>query len=411
MATSSTITLGEWTPGGLEFRLRPRGVGRFSSAAFLLVWLCFWAAGETIVAYLLVRGAIALITGEPLPEGPQPRLGPALAAGAFMLFWLAFWTVGGIAAMRELLKLLWSEDRIIVNPGGITVVNRLGPVRSMRELPRDTVRRIRLLPSTGVLRAETTSGTVELATLGTLAERMQLAEILRAELGLDDSPETSAPEAVPDGWQEIVDPEGGIALVPDVGTRRTQARVATAVAAVVAVVAIALLHTTLRDPGLIPLTVIACGATAGLGWLALWLALGRSEWRVGSGRLTLRRRFGGRVRDLLEARALELTCSHDGDGDPWFELEAVALHPRETGSRSGSKTRRKVTRSIHDPTEPRRLGLWLAQRAAVPFQDLTTEDRRTEDLGRQIAKLEGSGFLGRLAARLIARAKGRAYGR
>ena len=58
-------------------------------------------------------------------------------------------------------------------------------------------------------------------------------------------------------------------------------------------------------------------------------ARGRTEWRVASERLTLRRRYGSNVKDVLEARRLLLDSSTDSDGDIWYELFAL---PRRRGA-------------------------------------------------------------------------------
>lgn len=96
---------------------------------------------------------------------------------------------------------------------------------------------------------------------------------------------------------------------------------------------------------------------------------------------------------------LELSRGHDSDGDPWFSLDAVA------DATGGSTSRRSITRAIHDPAAPRRLGRWLARRAAVPFRDLATARDPAEDRARAVAELAKLGALGRLAARLLGRAE------
>jgi hypothetical protein len=395
----------EVVPGGREIRLPPRGQGRFSSAVFLILWLGFWAAGEAFALFILVMGAVSLVTGRPPEPGRDPlELGPAVAMGAFLLLWLAVWTVGGLLAIHELFRLVWSEDRITATPGGIVVVHRIGPFRRRRELPRDVVRRIYLSPDDGRLRAETVSGTVELSSLGTPAERERLAEILRSELALSAAGGETAPETVPDGWQEIVDPEGRVALVHDLGARRLQARLAAVATMAVAAIALVLVLESFRDLELAVLATMACALAAGLGWMALRLGRSRLEWSWGDGRLTLRRRFGSRARELFHGSVLELTVTHDGDGDAWYDLSAVkAQTAPPSGTPPGKTPRRRVTRSMNDPTEPRRLGLWLSRRAGVPLEDQTTDERRAVERARLLEELAKSGAPGRLAARLLRR--------
>jgi hypothetical protein len=191
--------------------------------------------------------------------------------------------------------------------------------------------------------------------------------------------------SLPDGWQEIVTPEGEIALVKDLAVRRTQARVAlglTLASATLALILIALTHT---DPTVIGITVIACTAATGLAWGTTRLARSRIEWRIGAGSLTRRRRVGARLRDLDEISRLELTRSSDSDGDDWFSLEAVP----------GKCT---IERAQGDPAIPRRLGTWLAQRANIPFDDRSTREAAARDLTLTLAQLKASGALGRTLA-------------
>src|SRR5262245_49677542 len=104
--------IGERTNEGWELQLTSQGVGRYLSAAFLAFWLCIWAVGESVVLWIVVVGAIALLTGRPPEPGREPlELGPAVMAGAFFVVWLTMWTVGGIAAFLEEMRLLWGRDR------------------------------------------------------------------------------------------------------------------------------------------------------------------------------------------------------------------------------------------------------------------------------------------------------------
>ncbi len=394
---------------GREFLLRPRGFGRFLSAGFLAVWLCFWTAGEGIVLWILTRGTMSLLSGAPPGPGHAPlRLGPALAVGSFLLVWLALWTVGGIAAMHELLRLTVARDHVSAGPAGLTVLHRLGPFRSTREIPRDDLRRVYLVPRTGVLTAEHRTGSVSLSGLGTPGEREEIAAALRAELRLEDRDTADhGAMALPDGWQEIADPEVGIALVPDLGTRRKQARVSTVVALAASAVALVLVLESWKDPTLLPLAAMACTAAAGMGWGAAWLARGRLEWRIGVGSVTQRRRFGGRVSDRFRACRLEITESRDGDGDAWYALDAIAPDAVTLSPPGRRQDRRTVVKRIHDPDVPRRIGRWLAHRAGIPLEDRATEEARSRDLARLKEQLRGAGRFGPVALRWIERFESR----
>src|SRR5882762_6825090 len=96
------IMIGERTSQGWEIQFKSRGPARFLGAAFLGFWLCGWAAGESFAVWMLGKGALSLLTGEPPSSGGRPLpLGPTLGAGIFLLVWLSFWTLGGILALRE----------------------------------------------------------------------------------------------------------------------------------------------------------------------------------------------------------------------------------------------------------------------------------------------------------------------
>ncbi|HZE19031.1 MAG TPA: hypothetical protein VE402_02815, partial [Candidatus Angelobacter sp.] len=395
-------------PEGWSVSLKPRGAARFFTAAFLLFWLCGWAVGEGLALWLLGKGAVALMMGEPPGPGHAPlQIGPAVAIGAFLLVWLFFWTLGGIAAMSELMRMVWSEDRLIVHGAGLAVVRSRGPFHWRRELPRDELRRIILVPRNDALAAETMRERVELSRNGTRAEREEAAAALRSQLGLSEAGLESRIE-LPKGWEEIITPEGDRAVVPDVSTRRVHARIASIFTFGIATVAILLIREALRFAALLPIAIIAALAAMGLTWGTAWLVRGRMEWRGGGGRLILRRRFGSGARDVFEAQRLELVVTTDSDGDERFALEAVQgsadLPAPQPLSRASRKNRRVVASALHDPTVPRLLGAWLARAANVPIQDRTSREAREAEMVQLRKQLDQSGPLGRAASCLLAAA-------
>ena len=398
--------IGERVPEGLQVRLKPNGVTRFISAAFLLFWLCGWAVGEGIVLWILAKGILALMNGAPFEEGHAPLgFGPAMAIGAFLILWLSLWTLGGLAALGEVLRLLWSEDRLIANAGGITIVRFRGPFRGRRELPRDVIRRFSLVPRNDALVAETSRERVELSRLGTHAEREETAAALRSELCLRDlAPEADA-TSLPKGWSEVITPDGQRVVAVDAATQRAQARVAALLAVGVAAIDFAIIRQALDRAVVIPFAVFGLLGSLGLAWVAVWLARGRMEWKIGSGNLILRRRFGSSVQELFEARRLELVVTRDSDGDGWYALEAVREGAPEPGPvvwvQSQSKYRRRVTAALNEPTVPRLLGAWLSRSANVPLVDRTSPEARQAEMTQLRDQLEKSGPLGRIAARLI----------
>jgi hypothetical protein len=322
------------------------------------------------------------------------------------------WTFGGIAAIGEILRLLWSEDRLIANAGGLTVIRSRGPFRSRREVPRDSLQQIILVPRNDALVAETARGRVELSRLGTHEEREETAATLRSELRLREEAPGTAAAALPKGWAEVITPEGERAVAVDAATQRVQARVAGLLATVVATIAFALFAKVPHQIIVLPVAILFTVGAIGLGCGSVWLARGRMEWKIGSGSLTLRRRFGSSVQDLFEARRLELVVSRDSDGDEWIALEALRdgiagpgpEHWSRGQSNGQSRNRRRIMAALNEPTVPRLLGAWLSRTAGVPIEDHTSREAREADMKLSLDQLEKSGPLGRVAARLIGKA-------
>lgn len=393
----------ERTSDGLLARFRACGVGRFFSSGFLIFWLCGWAVGEAFALWLLGNGAVALMSGEPLSSGRAPlQPGPALLIGAFVLFWLALWTVGGVAAIAEVLRLLWGEDRLLVHEGKLRLERRRGPFRFAREFPRDVMARILVVPRGGALALETTRERNVLTTLGTRTEREEAARAFADELALSDSAPASA--TLPRGWEEVVTPEGDRALVPEGRLRRNQALVLGFLSFLFAAVAAVLLRDAWGAPALLPSVVLAAAGAIGLGWGTAWLARGRMEWRIANGRLQLRRRFGGTVRDVFEAERLELAVTTDSDGDEWCSLYAVRgpteISPVPVGYRAGAE-RKRIAAAMNDPTIPLRLGTWLSRVGSIPLTDRSTNAAREQELVMLREQLAASGPLGRFLTRLL----------
>ena len=399
---------GERTIEGWQVRLRSRGAGRYLGGAFLAFWLCGWAVGEAFALWILIKGALALLTGEPPDPGQEPlQLGPALMVGAFLILWLTMWTIGGIAAIAELLRLLWGEDRILVAAGRLTVTWMRGPVRWSRAFDRDAIRRVSLVGRDDHLALETVRERVNLSGLGGRAERIEAAKALRAELGIPEEP--AGPAAIPPGWEEIITPEGERALVVDLSTRRKQARFASVVAMLLAALAFALARESVRRLELIIPAFIVLAFTVALAAGAMWLARGRWEWRIGTGRLTLRKRYGASLRDVFEARRLMLDRSTDSDGDSWYELTALAEAEKPPAPApiqwrtARPKNRRVVARLMNDPSGLRDLASWLSRQTGLELDDLTTPEARAVQLAELLAALENSGRFGRWAAKMVGR--------
>jgi len=396
--------------------LKAHGSGRFFAAAFLGLWLCGWAFGEGYAIWILANGACALLSGTAFGSGPiRIGTGPFFGVGAFLVAWLAVWTVAGMAALQEFFRLLWGEDRLQAEGGCLSVVQLRGPFRKRREFPRDTLRRLVLTGRWGALAVETSRGTIPLSRLGTREEREAAVATLRTELGLSEPAPAPVPAALPKGWEEIITPEGERAVVPDHAMRGVQARVVGLAALGMAAAAAAVVHASQTQGRLWPFSVQLMVGAIALACAAVWLAQGRMEWRIGSGRMTLRRRFGSGVRDVFEARGFELVLTHDrNDSYDCFALDALsdpsgAPAPMAAWTGTG-KNRRRITTAVRDAAVPRQLGAYLARAGNVPFVDRTTPEARAADLTVLKSQLEQSGPLGRLAVRFVVDVKARKQG-
>ena len=229
----------------------------------------------------------------------------------------------------------------------------------------------------GALMAQVGSGVIELTDLGTPTERSKAAGELRAALGLPEHDSPTDLAALPQDWQEIIDPRGQRLLAPNPRTRRTQAHIVSVIAGIVWTGVMLLAWESRRDPNLWVLTFMAGVLAAWLARQAIWLHRGRKEWRIEHAKLVHQRRFGVSVTELVEARALELIESTDSDGDRWYELRAINLSAQVHAPPVGSgklRPQQRIQHTLHDPTEPRCLGLWLAQRASIPLYDRVPGD-------------------------------------
>ena len=383
---------------GLEVRLHSIGKARFFSAAFLGVWLAGWAAGEAVVLWLLVVGGWSLLTGRPPEPGRAPlEIGPGVAIGAFLTLWLALWTFGGIAALYEFLRLLWSADRLAISSGGLEVARKIGFITRRMLYPRESVRRLYRINSTLML--ETVAGSVELTRLGTPELQDQIVTQFSTELGLA----SSQPVLLPANWEEIAAPEGGTLLVPNLANRRRQSLVAWVIALPLCAAAVVVAYASLADAHLLTLTVLVAAFAAAATWGACVVQFGRPEWRVEKGRIVQQRRFRSRVRPKFTGTSIHVSESHDSDGDAWYLLEIAAPDPTHDPNGSGRLRRKKIISRLHDATEPRRLAAWLAMKSGLPIDDSIKAIPTTASVRDLVGQLENSGRFGRAAAKLIGR--------
>jgi len=400
----------ERTGEGLEVRLRPRGFGRWFSAAFLLVWLCGWLAGECFAIWMLVGGARAFVSWALFdPAQTSQPMGMAVLAGLFLLLWLSFWTLGGYAAGREFLRLVSSEDRILVQQGTLVLRRRIGPFRSTHSVPRDEVAGLHAVAGKNRVIAETKGGAVELTMLARGAEIESLVAALQEELGLGAGDARDS-LFLPQPWREVIDDEGRTALVSGEDQRRARGRFAWGLAAFVAAASIPVFTGARSNPDGLPAACMLGPLALALGWGAWRISRTRLEWRIDPGRLSLRRRSARGARGLFEAQSLEFVQTTDSDGDRWYTLYAVApgAPPTQVPPRlSDLRLRRRVAREMDDPATPRRLGAWIARRSGLRLDDRSPNDGKPADLAELVARLEAAGRLGRWLAKRLSTAAGR----
>jgi hypothetical protein len=205
----------------------------------------------------------------------------------------------------------------------------------------------------------------------------------------------------------IVSPDGARAVVPNRGTRRLQTRVAAGVALVLGSLTVA---TLVGDPAAVVPACILFALTAATTAGVVRLARGRTEWRLGSGRLTLRKGYGPAVRDVLEVGRLVLDVTSDSDGDEWFELYALPLGDTTAASdpvrdvwRGLPRNRRTVLKLMNDAPTVRDFAAWLSKESGIPLEDRTTAEANAAELARLRDQLVSSGAFGRWAGKMLDR--------
>ena len=483
-----------WDTPPLELRFRPLGVGRWLEALFLAVWLLGWLLGESFVLAALGLGLRSLLTGMPLPgQAGAPSLAAMLPVGAFLLVWVSFWSLGGLLAARQLLRCLWAQDRLILTASHLEWRRQLGPFRRVRRLERRAIEAVWLgrRGSQGgqPLLARVGGRQLELTVLGSLEQRRQAAEQLQQALrprgafssaassaaSAADTPAVAPPNAeaageaaspagttdpahamppippdrfpgrlpsLPEDWECLEPSFSTPLLVPARRLRRRQALLLSLLALPLDGGLLLLVRQAWVDPQLWPLCLMLTVVALAASWGALWLHLGRREWRLERRQLVAQRRFAGQVQELFSARTLVLEESSDSDGDRWYALRATELLPAELQSTqlkpaelqsaelkraepqpgrlpptrldpaSGAPGRRPrsavLCRSLHEPDEPRALGQWLARRTGIPWIDQVPSEAEREasrqaELQRLRAQLAASGRLGQWLAKRLDR--------
>jgi hypothetical protein len=334
--------------------LRPRGIGRYVSAAFLTVWLAGWLAGELFaLAFLfaLLRSVVGAATGAPwpVPGGEWIAGGAAAFSLLFLVLWLMLWTVGGVAAIQELFRSLAGEDRISLLPAGVEVIRRAGPFRRTRVVDRPAIRRVRARRHDRAIVADTRSRTELLTTFGTDEQRLAIVEWLTRELSLSDGGPIDTGSA-PAGWSLTL--EGGRRRLTRMSPRDRHLS-ATVMWVLTALAGLAWVGAVEQETG-----AVAAGLlTAGLAAVSSWVAWSRRDWLAERGELTFRRQFATWTRDrVFRGARLEVDHSVDSDGDSRYELQVV-----DPGGA------RAICSELNDDGEVTDTARWLAAVTGFPL--------------------------------------------
>lgn len=357
----------------LEWRFTPKGASRYFDAVFLGLWLIFWAVLEVLVLVLAAYAVHALATGQPAFGSDTPlRLGPAMAVGAFVLVWLTVWTLFGYISLVQFLRIVWAEDRLLLDAARLTRVERLGPFSLTYRWPRADIRRVYFDANTRELMMQTGANSHLLSCIGPYEVREQAARALRQALGLAMDDAASRHAALPEGWEATPMPSGMVKLARFAARRRRRGLVVSGIALFVWLAEVLLLLEATHDSNWLGLSAPLLAIVLWTSWQAVWLLHGREEWLLAPGRLTYRRGFGARDTRRVEIDSLQLRRDKDSDGDVVYLLEALPKEASPQAPHNQSMRRRRVieiTQDFGDPTAPRCLGLWMAEHSGVTLAD------------------------------------------
>jgi hypothetical protein len=347
-------------------QLRARHWSRYLDALFLLVWLLFWVVGEVVafaLVVVMIASGLSAALGRPpwMTSWAPPTDGSVTVFLFFLLLWLTLWTVGGIAAGTQLLRRLGGEDCIDVTPNGVTLTWRAGPIRRRREIPRASIRRVRLSSTGDAVVADTDSGTVVISDLGDDGERRSLHAWLSSQLALPGEEHARLRERELQPLARDVDTQGAEIIVthPTRRLRMIHMRVMLFVATLMSLGWI----DALRRGFMTNATTgesLAAVATLLVAASSVWFMTSRREWVLRSGRMSVRRRvahwtFG--EHDFSASSTIEIEHHQDSDGDDRYALVV-----------KDSVHRRVLDRSLHDQYELLALGEWLSARTGFNFK-------------------------------------------
>jgi hypothetical protein len=374
------MTIDRGPRGADIFTLKPIGWGRVFEIPFLALWLSFWVVGEGVAVTLLgaiLGDLIARALGVTLSF--SSRLAPDGSAPfflLFLLFWLTMWTLGGIAAGTHFLRALAGRDVISVSPDGLEIEWRAGPFRRRRTIKRGDIRRVRLNLQGNTVVVDFAGGTADITNYGTREDRAAILDSLKKQLVLPDEAQAKRldAETVPPEWDVEVQGMETRIFTPTRRTRRIVAAILWGLAAMVVITG--LLSASRVTPDLLEIEpvrrgkginfisgattggqIAAAGAAALFGLWATWVTWGRSEWVVGHGRMTWRRKFGSwRNERSFDDAKLEIERTYDSDGDARFTLRVRS-----------ATAHRQISSAINESADLLRLAQWLSARTRFPI--------------------------------------------
>jgi hypothetical protein len=354
---------------GWQVTLCSQGLVRFLPAAFLCVWLCGWAFGEYFALTILgsalqsAFGPDFLAGWLPVMQGKLPPREALPFFFAFVSVWLAFWTFGGLAALSQLLSLLFGREVVRWSGEGLVIERYALFLISASRLEPGQLTGFRTRGQ-GLL-ADTRARAVPVARLGTPAEREELRGMLEEwRKGFGPVAPLAAGESPVPAWQVVSDESGAPAITPVPRTQQAVGAVLMAIAMAFIGAAVAVCA---RAHG-VPVTVGAM-ALGMPGVLCLyggaWLLAVRESWHPRRGMLERRRVALGRVwsREFTPL-GLELRAYNDSDGDAHWTLVV-----------SGGGKEQVMASSLRDPNLPMSLGTWLSERTGVELVQKGQESR------------------------------------
>lgn len=385
---------------GWEMRLKPRGWGRFLAAGFLCFWLCGWVAGEIFAGWVLIRGAAKVSSSELVFASQSSGFSGAavLFVGLFLLLWLGLWTWGGITAIRELLGLIWGEDRLLVRPDALSIERHRGPFVTKTVFRRDELEQIGRKDRSTIIIAHCRANPkpVTVTAYARETEVEELLASLRQKLGLMQPKGESIEGRLAAGWIERRAEDGKSVLLKDPAIRSRQGWILSLLAVVLSLPAVSLLIQSVDTPKLVA-ALISGGLAILCGWGARHLFTTHEEWSLGSKQIQRRWITPSGVRDGQTGRLLVVVRDNDSDGDPWYRLE-VWLPEANALTRKG---RLALVVTSGDRWEPLRMGRWIEQRTGIIFEDRSTPEAESAQLAQWKDQLAKTGRFGQWVAKRL----------